>query len=247
MINNVPIGTLCQLFEFLLIANGQRTAYGLPMNEKTKSRRDNWVQNPDAVRADILSVATKVFAERGLAGARIEEIVQKTHTSKRMIYYYFGDKIKLYLSVLEAAYARVRVGEDALELDTLEPVEALESLVTFTFNYHRNNPEYVRLVANENIHGAVHLEKSSRISKLNLPAIEKLRVICKNGIDAGVFRNDLNPVELHWLITSSCLFNVSNRATFEFLYGGELFTEAGQMRLKELVVRTILNSVISNP
>ena len=214
------------------------------MAEKTKSQRARWRQNPDAVRADILEVATSVFARNGFAGARIEEIVRRTRTSKRMIYYYFEDKQGLYLSVLEAAYARVRQGEDALNLEELEPLEALERLVEFTFDYHRDNPDYVRLVAIENIHNAVHLEKSDSILTVNLPAISKLRQICEAGIEAGVFRPDLNAVELHWLITSSCIFNVSNRATFEHLYGSELFSKHGQNNLKSLIVRSITRAVL---
>ena len=44
-------------------------------------------------REDILDVAYHEFSEKGLAGARIDEIAEKTHTSKRMIYYHFGSKV----------------------------------------------------------------------------------------------------------------------------------------------------------
>ena len=36
--------------------------------------------------ADIIAVATREFAEKGLAGARIDVITQAMRTSKRMIY-----------------------------------------------------------------------------------------------------------------------------------------------------------------
>ena len=58
--------------------------------------------------ADILEVATHEFAEKGLAGARIDVIAEATRTSKRMIYYYFGSKEGLYIAVLEEAYRRIR-------------------------------------------------------------------------------------------------------------------------------------------
>ena len=48
------------------------------------------VNDPDRTMANILEVATAEFADKGLAGARIDEIAALTHTSKRMIYYYFG-------------------------------------------------------------------------------------------------------------------------------------------------------------
>ncbi|MGI9367071.1 MAG: TetR family transcriptional regulator [Rhizobiaceae bacterium] len=209
-----------------------------------RARRVGWTQDPSAVREDILDIATQVFAEHGLAGARVDEIVRRTKTSKRMIYYYFGDKDGLYLKVLEAAYARVRAGEDALNLEELDPTDALVRLVEFTFDFHRENPHFVRLVAIENIHNAEFMARSERILKVNSPAIGKLRDICQKGIEAGQFRADLDPVELHWLISSSCVFNVSNRDTFEHLFGSQLFTKSGQDRLKALVVRSVCNSVL---
>lgn len=214
------------------------------MSDVKNPRRTGWTQDPSAVREDILETATQVFAEHGLAGARIDEIVRRTKTSKRMIYYYFGDKESLYLKVLETAYAAVRTGEDALNLEELDPLEALERLISFTFDFHRDNPNFVRLVAIENIHNAEFMARSERILKVNSPAIGKLREICDKGIAAGRFRANLDPVELHWLISSSSVFNVSNRDTFEHLFGSELFTASGQGRLKALVIRSICSSVL---
>ena len=41
---------------------------------------------------DILTVARTEFTEHGLSGARVDAIAEKTRTTKRMIYYYFGSK-----------------------------------------------------------------------------------------------------------------------------------------------------------
>ena len=90
-------------------------------------------RNPEAVKANILRVATEEFATSGYAGARVNVIAEKTDTSKRMIYYYFGDKKELYRTVLEAAYRDIRLGEQQLHLNDLNPEQALRSLVAFTF------------------------------------------------------------------------------------------------------------------
>ena len=63
-----------------------------------------------------MEVAASEFGEKGLAGARIDEIAALTQTSKRMIYYYFGSKEGLYLAVLEESYKRVRHIESELHL-----------------------------------------------------------------------------------------------------------------------------------
>ena len=224
---------------------GSRRKLRLQAMSATPSRKSNWKQDPERVKSDILHTATEVFAARGLSGARVDEIVRKTNTSKRMLYYYFGDKNGLYLSVLEAAYARLRSGESELNLEKLKPMAALRQLVGFTFEYHRDNPAYVRLIQVENIHHAENLERSERIAQLNLSAIDNIKKLCARGIESGQFKADITPVQLHWLITSACFFNVSNSATFQHLYGDELYTDDGQIALKNLVINTVVAAVRS--
>ena len=89
--------------------------------------------DPARTIAGILQVAAHEFAERGLSGARIDSIAAATQTSKRMIYCYFGNKEGLYLRVLEESCRRMRETESALRLNDLEPLEALQRLVVFTF------------------------------------------------------------------------------------------------------------------
>ena len=164
----------------------------------------------------------------------------RTRTSKRMIYYYFGDKMGLYTQALEAAYHKVREGEASLDLDHLPPLEALEKLVSFTFDHHRRNPDFIRMVMIENIHQAEALIASDKIRDLNIAAIEKLREICVRGEKEGVFRSGLDPVALHWQISAASFFNVSNQPTFTALFGGTLFGEAGQQYLRSQTVKAIV-------
>jgi TetR/AcrR family transcriptional regulator len=48
----------------------------------------------------ILQVATREFAEKGLAGARVAEIAEQAGVNKQLLYYYFGSKEGLYSAVL---------------------------------------------------------------------------------------------------------------------------------------------------
>src|SRR6478672_5242219 len=146
------------------------------------------VQDPEGVRRSILEIASAEFAENGLSGARVDEIAAKTSTSKRMIYYYFGDKEGLYRAVLEEAYARIRNFERSLDLAALPPVEAIATLTGFTFDYHADNPDFVRLVMVENIHHARHLESSAKIADLNLSVIDMIGEVYERGLREGVFR-----------------------------------------------------------
>ncbi|WP_346913624.1 TetR/AcrR family transcriptional regulator [uncultured Roseibium sp.] len=210
---------------------------------ETGTNRARWKQDPEGVRADILAVALEEFSRNGLSGARMDDIAAKTRTSKRMIYYYFGDKDGLYRKALEAAYKKVRTGEEKLDLEHLPPKEALERLVEFTFDHHRKNPDFIRLVMIENIHHGRFLEQSDAIKKLNAAAISQIRNIYDKGVRDGVFRAGLTPLRIHWLISAISFFNVSNATTFSLLFGNELQTEAGQVCLSADACQTVLKFV----
>ncbi|WP_267138326.1 TetR/AcrR family transcriptional regulator [Anianabacter salinae] len=212
-------------------------------NEKKKQ---NWKQNPEAVKSDILRIATELFAANGLSGTRIDEIAARTETSKRMIYYYFGDKEGLYARVLEAAYAKVREGEKKLNLEGLTAADALAELVSFTFDHHRKSPEFIRMVMIENIHHAQYLKRSEVIRTVNVAAIDRLAEIIRRGEAEGAFRPGLDPVALHWQISALSFFNVSNRPTFSALFGPGLFGPEGQNALRGQAVDMILSHVKVN-
>ena len=210
------------------------------MDDRPANSRSRWKQDPAGVRKNILAVAMAEFAANGLSGARIDEIAAKTSTSKRMIYYYFGDKEGLYGRVLEEAYREVRAGEQELELDHLPPVEALKLLAEFTFDHHSRHPDFIRIVMIENIHHGSYLEQSELIRLLNAAAIQKLEAICRRGREAGLFRDDVSPLELHWHISAMSFFNVSNRATFSRIFGNGLFTSEGQQSLRKHLVEMVV-------
>jgi AcrR family transcriptional regulator len=203
---------------------------------KSNITTPNRSNNPEGTQRNIIDVATREFAESGLSGARIDEIAAKTKSSKRMIYYYFGDKEGLYLRVLEEAYRRVRAEEASLDLAEMEPRAALDTLVRFTFDHHDRNPDFIRLVMIENIHHAEFLGRSQVIQKLNVRAIDTVANLYRRGVDQGVFRAGLDPAELHWQISALCFFNVSNRATFSKIFKRDLGSKKSLASLRDRVV-----------
>ena len=168
--------------------------------------------------AEILEVATREFADKGLSGARIDAIAEATRTSKRMIYYYYGSKEGLYLAVLEECYRRMRAIEGELHLEDLKPEAALRRLVEFTFDHHVEHEDYIRLVMNENMARGSYLAQSKTIQKLNVPAIQAIQFLYERGVKARVFRSGLDPVDIHASISALTFFNVSNKHTFGLIF-----------------------------
>ena len=199
--------------------------------------------DPERTRADIIEVATREFAEKGLAGARIDDIAAAMRTSKRMIYYYFGSKEQLYVAVLEEAYRRIRSIESDLHLQDLAPEAALRTLVAFTVDYQRANPDFIRLVMTENIHRGVFLEGSRTIQELNIPAITAVKEIYERGVKEGVFRKGIDPVDLNMSISALSVFNVANRHTFALIFKRDLDAPAAVAARRESIVEMVLRFV----
>jgi AcrR family transcriptional regulator len=211
---------------------------------KKKSRAETTRTNdPERTMADILEVATREFAEKGFAGARVDVITEAMRTSKRMIYYYFGSKEGLYVAVLEEAYRRIRAIESEALLDDLPPEDALRKLVGHTVDYQRQHPEFVRLVQSENIERAHYLARSKSIKKLNATAIDGLRRVIERGQKAGVFRAGLDAVDLHMSISALSVFNVANRHTFSLIFEHDMESPKAQIARRDSVIEMVVRFV----
>ncbi|HEY4891436.1 MAG TPA: TetR/AcrR family transcriptional regulator [Reyranella sp.] len=201
------------------------------------------VNDPEGTKRNILEVATREFARKGYGGARVDAIAARTRTSKRMIYYYFGDKEGLYLAALEEAYSSIRRTEATLDLERLPPEKALSTLVAFTFDYQNAHPEFVRLVMNENILDGIHMARSKTIGRLNNVVIDALKDLLARGRRAGVFRRDLDPLEVHMTISALCVFNVANRATFSTIFKHDMTSPKALTARRAQVVDIVLSYV----
>jgi AcrR family transcriptional regulator len=238
-----PTSPLCPMPKRAPLNEPFRPAPRASTRAARKSASPARTNDPEATMQNILEVATQEFAAKGLTGARIDEIAELTRTSKRMIYYYFGSKEGLYIAVLEEAYRRIRSIENELHLEDLPPEEALRTLVGFTFDYQNANPDFIRLVMNENIHRGEFLAQSETIQQLNVPAINAVRAVYERGRKAGVFRADLDPVDLHLSISALCFFNVSNRHTFSLIFKRDMDSPqalaARRASIVDLIVRYV--------
>jgi AcrR family transcriptional regulator len=200
-------------------------------------------RDKDRTRRAILDAALAEFADKGLAGARVDEIAARTATTKRMIYYYFGSKEGLYAAVLEEQYGGIRDAEADLALDALPPRDAMRALVEATFDYHAAHPEFVRLVATENIHQARHLTAAPAIAERNATVIRTLRDLLARGAAAGVFRPGVDALDLHMLISGFCFYRVSNRHTLSAIFGRDLGSAASIAAQKAMLVEAVLGWV----
>ncbi|OAM82321.1 TetR/AcrR family transcriptional regulator [Devosia elaeis] len=189
-------------------------------------------RNSAKTKASILAAARVEFADRGFEGARVDAIAERAEANKRLLYHYFGNKEELYRAVLLDAYQEIRRGERALSLDQYDPVQAMDRLVRFTFRHFLANPWFPRLLGTENIENARFLKTLPDIKALHSPLVGQIAAILERGAAAGIFRRDVDPVQLYISVAALGFFYVSNTATLSVIFERDL-SSVGMVQERE--------------
>ena len=188
------------------------------MAKQVSPIRKDRKRNPQVTRAAILNAALQEFSEVGHSGARVDRIAARAGVSKPMIYDYFGDKDAVYAAALREAYVQIRQGEMTLNLDTLEPEEAVCALVHFTMNHFWSNPWFIRMLNTENLMGGETIRKLEDAADIQSVLLRRVKEILRRGHDAGLFKSSIDPVELYIFIASVCWFPISNMHTLSVVF-----------------------------
>lgn len=75
---------------------------------------------PEAKRTRLLDVAAQEFAARGFADASINRILERAGMSKGAAYYYFEDKLDLFLAVVSYSSERLRLIDQSADPASLD-------------------------------------------------------------------------------------------------------------------------------
>jgi TetR/AcrR family transcriptional regulator len=167
---------------------------------KSKSRTEfvrNWELSPIGRRIlregrqfatvqRIVVAARKVFAKRGLAGARMDDIARVAGVNKALPYYYFRNKEELHRFVLETMIAQISAQMESPAVLSMDPPERVRALVNLTFDFVMRNPAYPRLIQREMMadRRPLHWMVVAHHRPLHQRAVKTIR----EGIARGQFR-----------------------------------------------------------
>ena len=221
-------------------ADGVEAGAALATDDAGSSR----LRDAERSRRRILAAARSEFAENGLAGTRLDTVAQLAGVDKRLIYYYFKNKQTLFLDVLIDAMTHIRSEETKLKLLDLEPVEAVRTLIRFSWDYYLANPEFIRLINTENLHRAQHLAMSDRIQHINRPLVEMLGTVLERGRVAGVFRGGVDPLQLYLSMVGLTYYYVSNQHTLSHMFRRDLMTPRAQAERLSHVTDVLLGYLL---
>lgn len=197
----------------------------------------------DRTKADIIRAAIEEFSEYGYAGGRIENISERTKTSKRMVYYYFGDKDGVYAAALREFYVNQRSTEEAFDLEHVPALDALKTLVGVVYDYHIKHAEHLRLVMGENIARGRHISRMRDLKKINSRILDRVEKIYRRGVEAGSMRAGIQPIDLYAIMTSLHVFSVSHRYTFSFNFDYDMKTKKAIARRRDLIIDCVTRFV----
>ena len=204
-----------------------------------QQKRKTGPRDAERTRRAILDAALVEFSEKGHAAARIDAVAEAAGISKPMIYSYFGDKDALYAAALREAYVQIRAGESELQLGDLEPVEAVRTLVHFTFDHFREKPWFISMLNTENLLGGETVRSIVDVGDIQSTMISELRRVLDYGEREGVFRKGVDPVELYITIASLCYFPISNRHTLRAVFKvpvDDAWVEARKRAVSDMVL-----------
>jgi AcrR family transcriptional regulator len=203
-------------------------------------------RNRDRTRTQILAAARDEFAERGFDGARVDAIAERAGSNKRMLYYYFDNKEALFLAVMEDTYRSIREAERELKLLEMPPIEAIKALMTFTWNYYIEHPEFLSILNTENLYRGTHLKRSGQLHSLNSKVIETLQEILVRGRSEGVFRGGVDPLQLYISIAALSYFYLSNNYTLSAVFGRALDTPRARVERLQHMIDMVLGYLVAS-
>ncbi|NMA95816.1 MAG: TetR/AcrR family transcriptional regulator [Clostridiales bacterium] len=172
-------------------------------------------------KQDILMAAEHEFADKGIYGARIDDIASRANINKRMIYEYFGNKEQLYKTVLEESYRRLGKREKVILSKGLDCRDAIRRIIRLEFEFLRDNPTYVKLILWENLNHGKYIEDID-FTDIKNPTFILLKKAIAQGKRDGVFKEDLDEEQLILSILTFTFSYFSNRYTLSKLLEANL-------------------------
>jgi TetR/AcrR family transcriptional regulator len=166
----------------------------------------------------IIKAAIAEFASKGLDGARVDEVARRSGVNKTLLYQYVGNKDDLFTAALEAAYQSIRERQKEFVAQKMDPEAGVRQLVHMLMAVWVEHQEYGKLLASENFHGGKHVKRSKLIGEMYQQLVDALTDLLKRGAAQGVFRDNIDPIDLYISISSLSAYYVAHQHTLNAIF-----------------------------
>jgi TetR/AcrR family transcriptional regulator len=213
-------------------------------------------RNPELAREIILETAEEIFARVGYEGARIDEIAAASGYNKRLLFYYFGDKERLYRAVIKRmrTLAHDMVAE-ALAPFVSNPYVTLDerlvrgffvTLVECMTGYLSKHPDRLRLMGWECVAGW-HPTSFQWLTESESAQFAHVIDFIRRAQQAGFLNKRLNAVTLLVSVASLCysftIFQPRYRVLLEAMQ--EQPSRADLERVQQDILQVLFEGILS--
>ncbi len=188
------------------------------MSDAQTVPEQRWTRRKQARPAEILDAALRVFAAKGFAAARMDDIARAAGVTKGTIYLYFENKEAVF-----KALVRTEIG-GALGMVSAQ-LAAFEGSASVLLRFMMTTMLKVLIDSEKVALPKIVIAESANFPWLaefyRFEVIERglglLTGLIQRGIDSGEFRNDLPPQHIARLVIAPALLSAIWRATFSHL------------------------------
>lgn len=207
-----------------------------------------WLINMAKTRKDsnteekILIAARQVFIEKGLAGARMQDIADRAEINKAMLHYYFKNKDMLFEVIFRETAGKLFPHFEKLMESDLNFFDKIRSIVSSYIEMIIQNPYLPLFVMNEmNKNPEIGIKTFFEAQKPGF--VKKFRESIEENMKTGLIQ-PINPVHLIMNMFSMCAFPFIAKPMIKLLTGveDEQFKNLMEQR-KVLVAEFIINSI----
>lgn len=140
----------------------------------------------------ILDVAERVFADKGFDGASTRLISGEAGVNMAMLNYYFGSKEGLFLAIFERKIAHFQsILQNLGNNENFGPWEKMETYIELYGDKIVSNNCFQKLLYKEMVMDRGN-ELSDKLREMLLKNVGEVERILKEGINTGVFREDID-------------------------------------------------------
>jgi AcrR family transcriptional regulator len=211
---------------------------------KTRRSGPRWRRLPEERPRQILDAALEVFGERGLAGAKLDEIAKRAGVSKGTIYLYFPNKEELFREVVRAVVIDPKNQHaERIANATDDPTQQLVSFLRAHWDFVRS-PEFqtiFKLVTGE-LHNFPDLAEFYGREVIK-PANQLIASVIQRGIDRGDFRR-VDPILAARFMASTAMIHstwCARRHVFK------MFTDVTDEQVFEQLLDFFFHAIRANP
>lgn len=173
---------------------------------KTGARKTN----PRDTIKRILEAAAEEFGDRGIEGARIEQVAQRSGVTKQLIYYYFQTKAQLYEAALDAISERAVEEILALRFEDLTPLAGIELLFQRIFDQYCTHRYLAMLTLDQNVHGCAHISRRGDLRRSTPRIVAAFGKLIERGVARGEIRAGIDPecyFAFAFVMLTGCFFS----------------------------------------